>query len=108
VGDPKLAVSKPEALELLEQEKEEAIRQEVMAAVAKARSLQSDFLGLGDRLYRKDPGVWKQVKDGWSTAWLPQVEVDVNVTCELRHTGPIADPLNLTGENPNVGSQKSQ
>ncbi len=78
---------------MLEQENEKAIGQEVMGAVSRAQSLQSDFLGLGDRLYRKYPGVWKQVKDNWNTTWLPQVEVDVNVRCKLSHTGTIGDPL---------------
>ncbi len=93
MDDERLAVSKPGLVTMLEQENEKAIGQEVMGAVSKAQSLQSDFLGLGDRLYRKYPGVWKQVKDNWNTTWLPQVEVDVNVRCKLSHTGTIGDPL---------------
>ena len=96
VDTEQLAAGQRDTIMLLEQEQEEAIRQEVMGAVSKARSLQSDFLGLGDRLYRKDPGAWKQVKDNWNTAWLPQVDIDVNVKCELRNTGSSADPLPYT------------
>lgn len=96
VDEERLKVSKPEALTLLEQEKEKAITQEVRGAVNKAQSLQSDFLGLGDRLYRKYPDVWDKVKNDWNTTWLPQVEVDVSVQCELRHTGNLADPLSYS------------
>ncbi|MGD0622095.1 MAG: Ger(x)C family spore germination protein [Thermacetogeniaceae bacterium] len=94
VDNEKIKVGNLDTIELLEQEKQTAIRQEVLGAVSKAKSLQSDFLGLGDRLYRKYPGVWKQVKDNWNTAWLPQVEVDVSVKCKLRNTSATNDPLN--------------
>jgi len=94
VDNEKIAAGSKETIELLEREKEAVIRQEAMGAVTKARSLQSDFLGLGDRLYRQHPGVWKQVRDSWNTAWLPQVAVDVNVTCQLRNTKATNDPLN--------------
>jgi hypothetical protein len=76
-----------------------------MGAVSKAQSLQSDFLGLGDRLYRKNPGVWKQVKNDWNTTWLPQVGVDVNVTCELRNTGASAEPLLYGEQKSGAGSR---
>lgn len=88
-----LAVSKPEVLRLLEREKEKAIEQEVMAAVKKAQEMHSDFLGLGDRFYRKYPHVWPQIKDEWNGKWFPHVEVEVEVKCKIRRMGTTVDPV---------------
>lgn len=93
VNNEKVDVDDPATLEMLEREKEEAIRQEVMAAVDRARSLQSDFLRLGDRLYRTQPDTWEKVKSDWNRTWFPRVEVAVNVECRLMHIGNTAEPL---------------
>ncbi len=88
-----LAVSKPEVLRMLEQEKEKAIIRDIRAALKRSQELRSDFLGLGDRLYREHPDVWAQVKDDWRDVWLPRIAVDVEVTSRLRRLGTIAEPL---------------
>lgn len=88
-----LAVGESETLEMLEQEKEKAIRRDVEAALRRSRELKSDFLGLGDRLYREYPDVWEQVKDDWRDDWLPNVAVEVKITSELTRTGLLLDPL---------------
>lgn len=88
-----LAVGKPETLELLEQEKEKAIKRDVEAALRRSRELRSDFLGLGDKLYREYPEVWEKVKDDWRDVWLPRVAVEVKVTSEITRTGLTLDPL---------------
>jgi len=97
VEETGLAVSEREPLELLEQEKEKAIKRDVEAALRRSKELRSDFLGLGDRLYREYPEVWEKVKDDWRDVWLPRVAVDVKVTSELTRTGLILDPLQIKG-----------
>ncbi|HBG22248.1 MAG TPA: hypothetical protein DDW83_03205 [Peptococcaceae bacterium] len=93
-----LAVGEPEVLNMLEKEKEKAIRREVEAAVKRSREMQSDFLGLGDKLYREYPDVWEQVKDDWREVWLPRVAVDVKVNSDITHTGLLLDPLPIKGQ----------
>lgn len=88
-----LAVGKPEVLRVLEREKEKAVTRDIQAAVRMSRELRSDFLGLGDRLYRDYPDVWDRVKDDWREVWLPRIAVDVEVTSRLRRLGTIAEPL---------------
>ncbi len=90
-----LAVGKPEVLRVLEREKEKAVTRDIQAAVRMSRELRSDFLGLGDRLYREHPDVWAQVKDDWRDVWLPRIAVDIEVTSKLRRLGTITDPLIL-------------
>lgn len=88
-----LAVGKPETLTMLEREKEKAVKRDVEAAVRRSRELHSDFLQLGDRLYREHPEVWEKVKGDWRDTWLPRVVVDVKVTSKLERTGLIDEPL---------------
>lgn len=80
-------------MRMLEREKEKAVKRDVEAAVRRSRELHSDFLQLGDRLYREHPEVWEKVKDDWRDTWLPRVAVDVKVTSKLERTGLIDDPL---------------
>ena len=88
-----LAVGKPEILTMLEREKEKAVKRDIEAAVRRSQELRSDFLQLGDKLYREHPEVWEKVKDDWRDTWLPRVAVDVKVTSKLERTGLIDDPL---------------
>lgn len=88
-----IAVGEPDTINMLEKEKEKAIRRDVDAAVRMSRELQSDFLGLGDKLYREYPDVWEEVKDDWREAWLPRIAVDVKVNSNITHTGLVLDPL---------------
>lgn len=80
-------------MRMLEREKEKAVKRDVEAAVRRSRELHSDFLQLGDRLYREHPEVWEKVKDDWRDTWLPRVVVDVKVTSKLERTGLIDEPL---------------
>jgi spore germination protein KC len=93
VEKSELAVGKPEILTMLEREKEKAVKRDIEAAVRRSQELHSDFLRLGDRLYREHPEVWEKVKDDWRDTWLPRVAVDVKVTSKLERTGLIDDPL---------------
>lgn len=88
-----LAVGKPEVVRMLEREKEKAIRREVEAAIKRSRELRSDFLGLGDTLYREHPDVWERVKDDWRDSWLPRVTVEVKITSKIKRIGLMIDPL---------------
>ncbi len=80
---------------MLEKEKEKAITREVMAAVRKSKELRSDFLALGDKLYREYPDVWEKVKHNWRDEWLPKVEVRVSVTSKIRRSGATSEPIDV-------------
>lgn len=78
---------------MLEKEKEKAIVREVKAAVNRSKELKSDFLGLGDMIYRDYPEVWEKIKGNWRDEWLPAVDVRVSVTSKIKRTGATAEPL---------------
>ncbi|HAA90732.1 MAG: Spore germination protein KC [Thermoanaerobacterales bacterium 50_218] len=93
--EEELPVSETGVLRMLEEEKEKAIKQEVLAAWEKAEEMHSDFLGLGECLYRKKPEIWKKVKGDWNDYWLNKISVKVKVNCKLRRTGAVADPVKV-------------
>ncbi|HHW40596.1 MAG TPA: hypothetical protein GXX19_05515 [Syntrophomonadaceae bacterium] len=80
---------------MLEKEKEKAITREVMAAVTRSKELKSDFLALGDMLYRQYPEVWEKIKHNWRDEWLPNVEVRVSVTSKMRRSGATSEPIHI-------------
>lgn len=93
VLEPGLNIGRDDVLHQMEQELEKAIKQEVMDALEKARLLHCDFLGLGEVLYRKQPGVWKQIAGEWEDTWLSRVPVDLKVDAKLKFTGLTAEPI---------------
>ncbi|HHV62287.1 MAG TPA: Ger(x)C family spore germination protein [Firmicutes bacterium] len=62
------------------------IRNEVMAAVAKAQELDSDIFGFGAELNRRNPKKWAELKDRWDEEF-PHVDVQVEVKAKLRRSG---------------------
>lgn len=81
----------PPKIELLEKEKAAAIRDEVMAALKKAREFKTDIFGFGDAIHQKYPQQWKNLEDRWDEVF-PDIEVEVNVDAKLRLTGRINRP----------------
>lgn len=75
----------------LEQQKIEVIKSEVMAAVKKAKELDSDIFGFGESVHRKYPKEWASMEDEWDEIF-PTVEVEVEVEAKLRLMGRISAP----------------
>ena len=75
----------------LEEQKEEVIKSEVMAAVKKAKELDADIFGFGESVHRKYPEKWTSMEDKWDEIF-KTVEVEVEVEAELRLMGRISAP----------------
>lgn len=76
----------PEIWSVLEQRMADAIRNEIMAAVAKAKQLGSDVFGFGAELGRKNPKQWAKLKDRWDEEFR-RIDVKVEVKAKLRRFG---------------------
>jgi len=76
----------PENLKRLEQAGSRQIEQEVLAAVKKARELDSDIFGFGLALSRTYPREWKQIEPDWEHIF-PTVEVKVDAQSEIKRSG---------------------
>lgn len=70
----------------LERQLEEAIKSEAMAAIRKAQQLRADIFGFGREVYRTNPKVWKQVKDGWYELFA-HIEPEIKVSAKVVRSG---------------------
>ena len=79
-------LASPENIEKLKKEKAAVIKEEVMAAIIKARELNTDIFGFGDAIHQKYPKQWKDLEDRWDEVF-PKIEVEITVETKLRLTG---------------------
>lgn len=81
----------PPAIEALEKKKAAVIRSEVLAALKKARKLNTDIFGFGDSVHQRYPKLWKEYETRWDEIF-PHIEVTVAVEAKLRRMGRISKP----------------
>ncbi|MGI6686498.1 MAG: Ger(x)C family spore germination protein [Bacillota bacterium] len=85
----------PKFIELVDQGYEEAIRKEVMLALNKCQQeLESDIFGLGTHFHRQQLKYWKEnnLDERWPEVF-PDVQVQVEVTANVRRTGLTSDSI---------------
>ncbi len=80
-------------IEVLEKEKAEAIKGEIMAAFKKACELDADIFGFGEAIHKKYPRVWKNMESRWGEIF-PDIELEITVDAKLRRSGKINKPVN--------------
>ncbi|MBE3519384.1 MAG: Ger(x)C family spore germination C-terminal domain-containing protein [Firmicutes bacterium] len=76
----------PRAWHEMERQMAEAIRKEIMAAISKAKELNSDIFGFGAALNRRHPKEWASLKDRWDIEF-PRIDVKLEVNAKLRRMG---------------------
>lgn len=70
----------------LEQQAADVMREEIVAAVRRARELRADVFGFGEALHRSQPKAWAQVKENWEDEF-SLLPVEVEVEFKLRRSG---------------------
>lgn len=91
VQDKKLDINDPKVIPELEMRLSETVSREVWSAISRARDLDADIFGFGEKVRRKYPRQWKDYSSRWDALFLSApVEVAVNV--ELKRTGKIINP----------------
>jgi spore germination protein KC len=84
-------LSKLKEIAFLENQADEVIQNEVLAAVKKAKSLNSDVFGFGDAIHKKYPKQWKTLEANWNELF-KDIKVEVKVDAKLRLMGRIITP----------------
>lgn len=77
--------------------KKDAIHNEVMAALKKAKKLNADIFGFGKIVHKKFPKQWKEMEGEWDELF-PKLEVAVQVESVMRRVGTISKPANAEKE----------
>lgn len=85
-------LANPKAFAKLEKAEGEAIKEEVIAALQKARELNADIFGFGDIIYQYYPKQWTKMEKDWDQIF-KNMNVDVSVDAKLRRTGRITKPI---------------
>lgn len=71
---------------------QEAITEEIMAAIRRCRALETDCVGFGNRVEQEYPRYMEQLGDRWHQQFT-QVPVRVVVRASVRQTGGVVAPL---------------
>ncbi len=84
----------PESLQMLENQAAERVKAIVERTIAKAQSLDSDFIGFAYRLHRRDPAAWAEWKSQWDEMF-PDVTYDVSVSSTISNVGKMSKNIIL-------------
>ncbi|EEG78077.1 Ger(x)C family spore germination protein [Dethiobacter alkaliphilus] len=79
-------LSKPEEIEKLNDALAGVIKEEMEKTLRRLQELQTDVMGLGMRLNRRHPQVYREVADRWPEEF-SKVNVDIHVEANIRRTG---------------------
>jgi len=76
----------------LAQKTAESIKFDIEKHIEKSQELNSDVLGLGNLIYRKTPGIWKEIEEDWDDLF-PELKVNIDVEIKLVRTGLVSTPV---------------
>lgn len=66
---------------------EKEIEREVNVTIKKSREINTDFLGIGLQLYRKQPKLWEKYKYIWENEVYNKLSIEVHVQNDIKSTG---------------------
>ncbi|MBS3989176.1 MAG: Ger(x)C family spore germination protein [Dethiobacter sp.] len=88
-------LSTPEMIEKLNSAKAGAIKVEMEKALQKMRQLETDVVGFGVLLNRREPKAFREVADRWPETFV-QLPVEIHVKAYIRRTGMQSKPARIT------------
>jgi len=63
------------------------IQSNAEAAVKRAKSMRSDYLGFGNLIAQNHPQYWKKIKENWNETHLQNVKIHYKIKTFIRNTG---------------------
>lgn len=88
-----LQLTDKKKIDQLEQTFEATIKRDLEETIQYMKNeLQSDLVGFGEMIRKKDPYYWKQIKDEWDERFLT-LPVEVKVDVKITDYGSIVNPL---------------
>jgi spore germination protein KC len=85
-------LSTPEALRSLGRRHATVVKNEIRAAIDKAREYRADIFGFGEAIGRKFPQEWKELESRWDEAF-QELEIDLKVKSRILRIGRISKPV---------------
>jgi spore germination protein KC len=85
-------LTKLDLFKIMEKHQSDEIRKEILAALKKARELNTDIFGFGDSVHRKYPVLWKKIEKNWDD-YFPHIQVTFDIEARIRRVGMITKPV---------------
>ncbi len=82
----------PEAIRSLGRRHATVVKNEIRAAIDKAREYRADIFGFGEAIGRKFPHEWKELESRWDDAF-QELEIELNVKSRILRVGRISRPV---------------
>ena len=76
----------------LEQRTAQNIRSTIQSTIDLSRELNSDIIGFGNLIYRKQPKLWEEIGDRWYEVF-KDINIDIKVDMNINRTGFTASPI---------------
>lgn len=88
---PEMNLDRLSTIKELELKTAHEIKSMIEATIARSKQLNSDIFGIGSQFRKKEPKFWKTYEDQADNL-LNDVEFEVNVDVNIRHTGAFSNP----------------
>ncbi|HWQ74472.1 MAG TPA: Ger(x)C family spore germination protein, partial [Syntrophomonas sp.] len=75
----------PAIFKLIENSAEQELERQMVMAINKARALNSDILGWGHLIYRKDPQIWAKIGGDWDLLFT-EIPYEITIDFNLRRS----------------------
>jgi spore germination protein KC len=85
-------LTKPDQLKSLARREATVIKNEINAALTKAKEFNADIFGFSEAIHKSNPKEWRKIKDKWDQIF-PELQVDVDVNCVIHGVGLTIPPL---------------
>lgn len=79
----------------LERRQATVIRNEILAALKRAKDEQTDVFGFGTAFARRFPRQWEKMADSWDEQFLPDLPVELIVEAKIRRVGLCLSPIRV-------------
>ncbi len=85
-------LTKPDKLKSLARREADLIKNEINAALAKAKKFNADIFGFSEVIHKSNPKEWRTMKEKWDQIF-PRLQVDLDVNCVIHSVGLTTPPL---------------
>ncbi|WP_223587804.1 Ger(x)C family spore germination protein [Neobacillus bataviensis] len=85
-------ITNPDIIHKIEKVVEERIKKQIVKTVKIAQKDKADIFGIGERVHRANPKLWREIKGNWNEHFA-QMEVNVKINSFIRREGIRTKPF---------------
>lgn len=89
----KIDLLNEDTIKQLEEELNRTKEEKMREAINKAKELKTDIFGFGEVIHRKDPELWKKLKENWNEDGFVNLTVNLKSKTHIRRLGSTNEPF---------------